>query len=74
MIRMSPEKWDDKPLYEHGFNKKSECSHCGGLMMEAPGSVYVSMLGWMCEPCYLGDTKPHCLPRPYQRQFPRPRE
>lgn len=65
MIRLSPEKWDDKALYEHGFNKKSECSYCGGKMIEVPGSVYVALLGWMCEACFLGNTKPYCVTRPY---------
>lgn len=67
MRRLAPEKWDDKPLLDHGFCVKSECAHCRVKMVEAEGSVYVSALGWMCEACFFGDTKPHCLPRPYAK-------
>ncbi len=70
---LSPENWDGKNLYEHGLNRRSECSHCSVRMVEADGSVYVSLLGWMCEACYMGDTKPQCVARPYRLPMKRAR-
>ena len=38
-------------------------------MIEADGRVYhTPNRGWMCESCYLGDQKPHCMPRPYKKR------
>ena len=38
-------------------------------MIEADGRVYhTPNRGWMCESCYLGYQKPHCMPRPYKKR------
>lgn len=51
-----------------GVGLNSICQYCGCHMIEVEGEVYVGLRGWMCESCYLGDQKPHCMPRPYKKR------
>lgn len=54
---------------EDELRKGSICQYCGVLMIEADGRVYhTPTRGWMCDSCYLGDQKPHCMPRPYKKR------
>lgn len=75
MNRVPVEKLNDEELLtQHGFQLKATCQYCGVKMCEVPGSVYLSLRGWMCEECYMGDTKLHCCMRPYVRPEARPRK
>lgn len=55
-------------INEDELRHGSICQYCGVKMVEDEGEVYhTTHKGWMCESCYLGNQKPHCLPRPYKR-------
>ena len=63
--RWGPKKLDLQDINCVGLS--SACQYCGVLMMELETDPYVGSKGWMCESCFYGDQKPHCLPRPYRR-------
>lgn len=65
MSRWAPKKFDPHEI--HGLGLDSVCQYCGVHMMEIETDPYVGAKGWMCEACFFGDTKPHCLPRPYAK-------
>lgn len=63
--RWAPKKFDPHEI--HGVDLSSTCQYCGVLIMELETEIYVGGKGWMCESCFFGDQKPHCMPRPYKR-------
>ena len=43
------------------------CYYCKSALCELPGEVYTVLERYMCESCYMGDVKLHCVERPYKR-------
>lgn len=59
-----PRVLEDPNYYKWG----STCAYCRGYLVEIPGDVYEVLNKFMCEDCYMGNTKPHCVTRPYKER------
>ena len=46
----------------------SVCAYCRGYLVEIPGEVYEVLNRFMCQDCYMGNSKPHCVTRPYKER------